>query len=78
MADLKSLLEVAVAAARLGGDAIMDVYESDDLGVESKDDASPLTRADKAAHEAIVAELEKTDLPILSEEGKSMAFAERQ
>ena len=78
MADLKSLLEVAVAAARLGGDAIMDVYESDDFGVESKDDASPLTRADKAAHEAIVAELEKTDLPILSEEGKSMAFAERQ
>lgn len=76
--NLIDLLKVAVSAAQLGGMEIMEIYESDDFGVEAKADESPLTLADKAAHEAIVAELEKTGLPILSEEGANIPFEERK
>lgn len=76
--NLIDLLKIAVTAAQLGGMEIMEVYESGDLGIEAKADESPLTLADKAAHEAIVAELEKTDLPILSEEGAKIPFEERK
>ena len=41
--------------ALLAGDAIMEIYGRDDLGVEAKDDDSPVTLADKAA-DAIIAE----------------------
>lgn len=55
----------------------MDVY-SRPISVELKDDRSPLTEADKRAHIAISSELKKTGLPVLSEEGKSIAVEERQ
>jgi 3'(2'), 5'-bisphosphate nucleotidase len=66
-----------INAALKGGEEILDVYNSD-FSVEIKDDKSPLTEADKRAHLAIVSELEKTGLPILSEEGKHMDYAERK
>lgn len=70
------LLDKLIALSKRAGDAIMDVYESDDFGVESKQDDSglvtPLTRADKAAHNIIVDELAKmSDYDIVSEEGDS-------
>ena len=55
----------------------MDIYESDDVGVEYKEDASPLTRADRAAHHVILRHLEPTGIPVLSEEGKHMPFEDR-
>ena len=73
----KELL-VAVEAALEAGRLIMEIYESEDFGIEKKGDDSPLTRADRAAHESIVHALESTGLPILSEEGKSIAYEERK
>ncbi len=75
MSDKKELLDKVIDIAKLAGDAIMDVYESDDFDVETKHDdnfTSPLTRADKAAHNVIVTELGKiSDYYVLSEEGES-------
>ena len=55
--------------ARAAGDIILEIYEQGSA-VEFKDDKSPLTEADKAAHEYIVSELTKltSDIPIVSEE----------
>lgn len=78
MEDLTGLLEIAKSAALEAGKAIIEIYTSGDFGVEMKSDRSPLTLADKAAHSIIVAQLEKTGLPILSEEGCHLAFEERK
>ncbi|PCJ24689.1 MAG: 3'(2'),5'-bisphosphate nucleotidase [Flavobacteriales bacterium] len=66
-----------INAALKGGEEILEVYNSD-FEVETKDDNSPLTEADKRAHIAIMNALEKTGLPILSEEGRQMDYAERK
>jgi 3'(2'), 5'-bisphosphate nucleotidase len=65
--------------ARAAGAAIMDIYEGDHA-VEFKDDKSPLTAADKAAHAVIVAGLEELtpDIPILSEEGRDIPYEQRK
>lgn len=60
------------------GRAILDIYESDDFGVEMKSDHSPLTLADQAANKIIVETLEKMEYPILSEEGKNISYQERK
>ncbi|MGJ8663318.1 MAG: 3'(2'),5'-bisphosphate nucleotidase CysQ [Marinicella sp.] len=72
---LKSIEELAVDA----GSAIMEVYQSGDFGVDHKSDDSPLTKADLAAHNVIVAGLKELtpDTPILSEESASISFEER-
>lgn len=75
--DLKALLESAKVAATNAASEILKIYETGDFSVEAKSDDSPLTKADKASHLAIVAELEKTNIPILSEEGKAIPFEER-
>ena len=58
----------------------MEIYGSDDFAVEYKDDHSPLTAADKASHEVIMAGLEKhfPEIPILSEEGADIPYAVRK
>ncbi|MYL22824.1 3'(2'),5'-bisphosphate nucleotidase CysQ [Halomonas alkaliantarctica] len=55
--------------AREAGDAIMTVYARE-FSVEEKEDKSPLTEADRAAHEIIVRELNALPegIPVLSEE----------
>ncbi|MEO9965617.1 MAG: 3'(2'),5'-bisphosphate nucleotidase CysQ [Reichenbachiella sp.] len=76
--DLKPLLEIAKIAAVNAAVEILKIYETGDFSVEAKSDDSPLTKADKASHLAIVAELEKTDIPILSEEGRDISYEERK
>ena len=71
-------IRVALAASLEAGRAILDIYESDDVGVEYKEDQSPLTRADRAAHDVLMRHLEPTGIPVLSEEGKHMPYSERQ
>jgi len=66
----------AIRAAFEGGREILDVYDSD-FAVETKDDKTPLTLADKRAHHKIVDVLAKTSLPVLSEEGKAIPYATR-
>ena len=64
----EKIVEIAIQA----GEAIMDVYENaDDFEITHKGDESPLTKADIAAHEVIVAGLQSIDsTPIVSEEGR--------
>lgn len=61
-------LELAIDAAREAGEVILKFYRRD-LHVEYKGDGSPLTQADRAAHNIIVARLAVTGLPVVSEEG---------
>ncbi|NQZ77716.1 MAG: 3'(2'),5'-bisphosphate nucleotidase CysQ [Ekhidna sp.] len=75
--DLNKLVELAKDASLAAGKEIINIYESGDFSVEAKSDESPLTLADKAAHEKIVSFLTPTGIPILSEEGRSIAFDER-
>ena len=76
--DYKALIEIAKEASIEAGKAILEVYNSDDFNVEKKGDDSPLTLADKRAHNVIVSFLEKTKLPILSEEGRDIPYEERK
>jgi 3'(2'), 5'-bisphosphate nucleotidase len=60
------------------GDAILEVYATD-FDVQSKSDESPLTQADLASNQRIIAGLEALtpDIPIISEEVGLPPFAER-
>jgi len=71
--------EVICSIAREAGAAIMEIYAGE-FDVELKGDASPLTCADRAAHEVIVKGLLAAfpDMPILSEEGRDIPYAERK
>ncbi|MCK8043273.1 3'(2'),5'-bisphosphate nucleotidase CysQ [Shewanella sp. 1CM18E] len=73
-------LESAVAIALEAGEQIMTVYASDEFGVETKDDASPVTAADLASHEVIVKRLKllTPDIPVMSEESTDIDWNERQ
>ncbi|MDG1146858.1 MAG: 3'(2'),5'-bisphosphate nucleotidase CysQ [Crocinitomicaceae bacterium] len=74
----KELLSTAIEASLKAGKAIMEIYESDDFGVEVKGDNSPLTRADLAADKIIQTYLVDTGIPILSEEGKGIPYENRK
>ena len=74
---MKNIYTLAVRAAVEAGKAILDVYESEDFEVEHKSDQSPLTLADRRAHEIITLALGKTDIPVLSEEGKEIPYMNR-
>jgi len=67
----------AVQSALDGGKAILEVYGTA-FTVDVKEDLSPLTKADRQAHNAIVKRLKPLGLPILSEEGRDIPFAERK
>ena len=73
-AFFKALQHIVDEAA----DAIMQVYQSPDFGVEKKSDSSPVTAADMAAHRIIEAGLKKLtpNIPVLSEEAP-VSFSER-
>ena len=74
---MQNLLNLAVEAALDAGRQIMEIYASGDFNVELKGDDSPLTRADVASHRAIMAHLESTGIPVLSEEGRLIPHTER-
>src|SRR6185436_13293611 len=72
MFDVKRYLEDVRRIATDAGQRILKVYESE-FAVQSKDDRSPLTEADRQAHELIVARLAMLtpDIPVLSEESSA-------
>lgn len=78
MIDLLKLTSIAKEASLQAGKAILTIYQQEDIGLEVKEDQSPLTLADKAAHEVIMDHLAATGLPVLSEEGKSIPYEERK
>jgi len=83
--DTFDVMTVALEA----GQAIMEIYERD-FAVEYKEDDSPLTEADRKAHEIITEGLNElairnpepgtpeSALPILSEEGRDIPYGERK
>jgi 3'(2'), 5'-bisphosphate nucleotidase len=79
MTDYLKLAAEVGEIARKAGAAIMAIYETEDFGVEMKADDSPLTKADKAANDIIVAGLEAMEFqaPIVSEEGEVLSYATR-
>ena len=62
------------------GDAIMQVYETADFGVETKKDDSPVTKADLAAHYVLVDGLAKLTphIAIVSEEDPASLAVPKQ
>ena len=60
------------------GEAIMKTYDGP-AEVETKEDGSPLTQADRAAHECIATRLAQLtpDIPVLSEESEGIPTEER-
>ena len=69
----------AIDAALKAGEQILSIYEdpASDFQVERKADNSPLTIADRKAHQVISKMLADTPYPILSEEGRSIPYKER-
>jgi 3'(2'), 5'-bisphosphate nucleotidase len=75
---MQQLLKTAIKATLEAGKAILEVYHSEEFDVEMKVDNSPLTKADKTSHNIIMSFLSKTNIPVLSEEGKSISYEERK
>lgn len=71
--------EAVIAIAREAADAILQVYAAE-FEVEHKADASPLTRADMAAHRIIADGLNRLtpDWPVLSEEEADIPWKTRR
>ncbi len=73
------LITHAVNAAIKAGDAIMNIYNSpENYDISIKSDNTPITAADRAAHNSIKESLGATRIPILSEEGREMLYDERK
>lgn len=77
---MEELIGPVCDISREAGRAILEIYASGDFEVSSKSDASPLTAADLAAHNIIVAGLTELtpDLPVLSEESQQISFERRK
>ncbi len=76
---LSGLVAPVSELVREAGRAILAVY-AQDFEVEHKDDRSPLTAADRAAHDILVQGLARLagGYPVLSEESAEIPWAERQ
>ncbi|HXH04696.1 MAG TPA: 3'(2'),5'-bisphosphate nucleotidase CysQ [Candidatus Competibacteraceae bacterium] len=79
MKPYPELLHQVIALAVHAGAQIMAVYDSAGM-LAQKDDDSPLTVADLAAHQAIVEGLARLtpEIPVLSEESSAVPYAERR
>jgi len=73
------MLEKIIETAREAGAAILEFY-SEDIEVMDKEDDSPLTKADLAAHHIIVDALAEIDpdTPVISEESGVPGYEERK
>jgi len=74
---MNQFLAIAIKASLEAGKEILKVYNSN-FSFENKKDNSPLTIADKNAHNIINKHLSKTPFHILSEEGKHASYEERK
>jgi 3'(2'), 5'-bisphosphate nucleotidase len=79
--DIQDIVKIA----KIAGKAVMKIYNQN-FDVEYKKDSSPLTHADKTANQIIVTALNELpvnsflqqNIPILSEEGRSIPYDERK
>lgn len=75
------MLKEIIGIAQKAGDAILEYYHQEtDVEIVRKDDDSPLTKADMAAHHIIIDALEKLDpeTPVISEESGVPDYEERK
>ena len=72
-------IEKLIAIAKEAGEAILKIYKSD-FDIETKQDHSPLTEADKQSNQIIINRLLKAypDIPFISEETKQTPFEKRK
>lgn len=80
MNDLNALLGPVSAIAVDAGAAILEIYNRGDVDVDHKEDNSPITEADRAAHNLIEARLRALtpEIPVFSEESGGIAFEDRK
>jgi 3'(2'), 5'-bisphosphate nucleotidase len=71
-------IDLLLSITRQAGAAILSIYNLEDRGVELKSDNSPITRADKLAHDIIQKGLASYGFPILSEEGSHSTYLARK
>ncbi|WP_078430420.1 3'(2'),5'-bisphosphate nucleotidase CysQ [Alkalihalobacterium alkalinitrilicum] len=73
---LHEIINIAIKA----GNRILEIYQTVDFEVQTKQDDSPLTIADKKSNEVITKELTTLypEIPILSEEGIHLSYEERK
>ena len=74
--EILNLLLAAVNASIRAGALITEVYNSNDFQVNLKSDKTPLTLADRLAHDSIRNDHSKTFIPVLSEEGRNIVYEE--
>ncbi len=69
-----------IALMAEAGQMIMGVYQQDDVGLSIKDDASPVTKADLAAHHLLVAGLSRLteQIKVVSEEDPASLIIPKQ
>ncbi|MET0028960.1 MAG: 3'(2'),5'-bisphosphate nucleotidase CysQ [Candidatus Thiodiazotropha sp.] len=77
--SLPTSLDALLHLIRQAGEAILEIYNTE-FEVETKQDNSPLTAADLAAHRLIVSTLEQLtpEIPVLSEESSKIPFETRR
>ena len=78
--NLAQLLDIALCTSKKAGKAVFLHYQRGDYTSEIKEDNSPVTSADIASNDIIMAELEKLtpDIPIISEEVGPLPLNERK
>ncbi|MFO8064518.1 MAG: 3'(2'),5'-bisphosphate nucleotidase CysQ family protein [Spirochaetota bacterium] len=78
--EANTFLSLAVRASLPAARAILRIYEEGNWELEEKADKTPLTRADREAHDAILSVLEEgtPEVPVLSEEGAHLPFETRR
>jgi len=76
--DYKNLALLICKSSVEAGNKIMEVYETEDFGVEMKGNNSPLTKADTLANDIIISSLRETGIPFITEEEKEKPFSVRK
>ncbi|HKJ21919.1 MAG TPA: inositol monophosphatase family protein, partial [Gammaproteobacteria bacterium] len=77
--DICRYLDGIISIAADAGRRIVEVYNQE-FTIQHKDDKTPLTEADMAAHDAIVSGLKQLtpEIPILSEESVEIPYDTRK
>ncbi|MFA0438833.1 3'(2'),5'-bisphosphate nucleotidase [Vibrio sp. 10N.286.49.C2] len=77
--DLSHHIPDVIDIARSAGQLILDIYEKNEYESYTKDNDTPVTSADLAAHKLILEQLSQLtpDIPILSEEDADVSLEQR-
>lgn len=77
--DLSHHLPDVIEIARSAGQLILDIYEKNDYESYTKDNDTPVTSADLAAHKLIMEQLSQLtpNIPVLSEEAADISLEQR-